>query len=60
MQPAIYQTVTGQEFQNPARPPQAAPVLNNSDSAEVPSYIQHHAEQVYQWRQMVNVEDILR
>ena len=60
MHSATYQTVTGQEFQHPACPPQAAPVPPNSAAAEVLSWIQHHAAQVYQWRQMVNVEDILK
>ena len=39
MQPATYQTVTGQEFQRLARPTQGAPVLANVDAAEVSRYI---------------------
>ena len=35
-------------------------MLNNADAAEIPRYIQLHAAQVDQWRQMVNVEDILK
>ena len=60
MQPATYQTITGKELQCPARPPQAAPVPDNAAAAEIPRYIQHHAAQVGQWRQMVNAEDILK
>ena len=59
MQPATHQTVTGHDFQRPYRPPQAAPVPANAAETEVPSYIQHHAAQAEQWRQMVNAEDIL-
>ena len=32
----------------------------NTDAAEIPRYIQLHAAQVDQWRQMVNAEDILK
>ena len=32
----------------------------NSDAAKIPGYIQLHAAQVNQWRQMVNAEDILK
>ena len=32
----------------------------NTDAAEIPRYIQLHADQVYQWRQMLNAEDILK
>ena len=60
MQPATYFTGIGQDFQRPVRPPQAAPVPTNTDAAEIPRYIQLHASQVYQWHQMVNVEDILK
>ena len=60
MQPATYQTVIGQDFQRLVRPPQAAPVPTNTDAAEIPRYIQLHAAQVDQWRQMVNAEDILK
>ena len=60
MQPATYRTVIGQYFQRLVRPPQAAPVPTNTDAAEIPRYIQLHAAQVDQWRQMVNVEDILK
>ena len=59
MQPATYRTIIGQYFQRPARPQQSAPVPTNADAAEVTRYIQHHVAQVYQWRQMVNAEDIL-
>ena len=31
----------------------------NTDASEIPRYIQLHAAQVEQWRQMVNAEDIL-
>ena len=48
-----------QDFQLLARPPQAYPVPTNEAAAEVTRYIQHHAAQVDQWRQMVNAEDIL-
>ena len=60
MQPAIYQTVTGQEYQYLARPPQASPVPVNAAVAEFPRYIQNHAVQVDQLLQMVNAEDILK
>ena len=60
MQPATYWTVIWKDFQCPARPPQAAPLPANTASAEVPRYIQHHADKVDQWRQMVNAEDILK
>ena len=60
MQPATYRTVIGKYFQHPVRPPQAAPVLNNTDAAEIPRYIQLHAVHVDQWRQMVNAEDIMK
>ena len=60
MKPATYCTVIGQYFQRPVRPPQAAPVTTNKDAAEIPRYIQLHAAQVDQWRQMVNAEDILK
>ena len=42
------------------RPPKEAPLPTNTDTAEVPRYIQLHAAQVYQWSKMVNVEDILK
>ena len=32
----------------------------NVDAAEIPRYIQIHAAQVDQWRQIVNAEDILK
>ena len=54
MKPSTYRTVIGQDFQRPYRSPQAAPVPINVSEAEVPRYIQHHAAQVDQWRQMVN------
>ena len=60
MQPDTYQTVIGQDFQRPVCPPQAPPVPTNTDAAGIPGYIQLHASQVGQWRQMVNVEDILK
>ena len=60
MQTATYRTIIGKDFQRPIRPPQAAPVPTNADAAEIPRYIQLHAAQVDQWRQMVNVEDILK
>ena len=60
MQPAIYRTVIGNDFQRPDRPPQAYPVPANAAVAEVPRYIQYHAVQVEQCRQMVNAEDILK
>ena len=60
MQPVTYRTVIGQYFQRPIRPPQAAPVPTNTDAAEIQRYIQLHASQVDQWRQMVNAEDILK
>ena len=60
MQPATYRTVIGQDFQRTVRPPQAAPVSTKTDAAEIPRYIQLHAAQVDQWRQMVNAEDILK
>ena len=60
MQPATYQTAIGQDFQRPVLPPQEAPVPTNTDEAEIPRYIQLHAAQVDQWRQIVNAEDILK
>ena len=60
MQPATYRTIIGQDFQHPVRPPQAAPVPTNTDTAEIPRYTQLHATQVDQWHQMVNTEDILK
>ena len=60
MQPATYRTVIGQDFQRPVRPPPASPVPTNADAAEIPRYIQLHADQVDQWIQMVNAEDILK
>ena len=48
IQLATYQTVSGKEFQHPAHTPQAAPVPLIADAAEVPSYIQHHVDLVYQ------------
>ena len=56
MQPAIYHTLIGGKFQRLFCPPQAAPVLINTDAAEIPRYIQFHAAQVDQWRQMLNPE----
>ena len=56
MQPATYHTVIGQDFQCPVHTPQASPVPTNADAAEIPGYIQFHASQVDQWRQMVYVE----
>ena len=35
-------------------------MTTNRDAAEIPRYIQLHASQVDQCRQMVNVEDILK
>ena len=58
-QPATYRTVIGKDFQRLVRPPQASPVPINTDADEIPRYIHIHASQVYQWRQMVNTEDIL-
>ena len=60
MQPATYRTVIGQDFQRLVCPAQAAPVPTNTDAAEIRRYIQLHAAQVEQWRQMVNAEDILK
>ena len=60
MQPATYRTLIGKVFQHPVRPPPASPVPTNADAAEIPRYIQLHAAQLYQWRQMVNAEDILK
>ena len=60
MQPATYHTVIGQDFQRLVRPPQVAPVPTNTDTSEIPSYIQLYAVKVDQWHQMVNVEDILK
>ena len=60
MQPSTYQTVIEEDFQRPAHALQAAPVPTNAAPAEVPRYIQNHAAQVYQWRQMVNADDILK
>ena len=60
MQPSTYQTVIGNGFQRLARPSQAYPVPGNVSAAKVPSYIQNHAAQVDQWRQMINAEDILK
>ena len=60
MESATYQTVIGQDFHRPFRPPQAAPVPTNTDAAEIPRYIQIHAAQVDQWRQMVKAEDMLK
>ena len=58
MQPDKYQTVTGKEFQHPSRPTKSDPVTANEATDEVPRYIQHHAAQLDQCCQMVNVEDI--
>ena len=59
MQPATYRTVIGKDFQRPVHPPQADPVPISADAAEILRYIQLHASEVDQWRQMVNAEDIL-
>ena len=59
MQLDTYQTVTGQDFQRPARPPQSVLVTANADTNEVPRYIQNHVAQVDQWCWKVNEEDIL-
>ena len=60
MQPATYRTVIGKYFQRLVRPPQAAPVPNNTNADEIPRYIQLHAAQVDKWCQIVNSEDILK
>ena len=60
MQPATYRTVIGKDFQRPVHPPQIAPVPTNKYAAETPGYIQLHAAQVEQCRQMINAEDILK
>ena len=60
VQPATYQTGIGNNFQRPTHTPKSAPVTSNPDTSEVPRYIQNHAAQVDQWRQMVNTEDILK
>ena len=60
IQPAIYRNEIGQYFQRPIRYPQAAPVPINTYADEIPSYIQLHAAQVDQRRQIVNAEDILK
>ena len=60
MQLSTYRTVIGQEFWHPVRPSQIAPVPTNTDAAEIPRYIQIHAVQVDQWRQMVNAEYVLK
>ena len=60
MQPATYQTAIGHDFQPPDCPPQSVSVPDNADADKVTRYIQHHTDQVDQWRQMVNAEDILK
>ena len=60
MQPATYRTVTGQDFNRPAHPPQSDTVPKNATASEVSRYIQHHVAQVDQLRQMVSAEDILK
>ena len=60
MQPSTYQTVIRQEFLRLDLSPQADPVPSNAAASKFPRYIQHHAAQVDQWRQMVNKEDILK
>ena len=60
MQPSKYCTVIGQYFQRLVCSPQADPVPTKADAYEIPRYIQLHAAQVDQWRQMVNTEDILK
>ena len=60
MQPDTYQNITGKDFQWTDRPPQAVPVPANAAAAEVTRYIQNHADQVDQWHQIVNTEDILK
>ena len=60
MQRATYRTVIGKYFQRPVRPPQVAPMPTNTDAVEIPRYMQLHAAQVDQWRQMVNAEDFLK
>ena len=60
IQPAIYRNEIGQYFQRPIRYPQAAPVPINTYADEIPIYIQLHAAQVDQRRQIVNAEDILK
>ena len=51
---ALPDQLIGQYFQHPVRHPQADPVPTNTDAADIPRYIQVHAAQVDQWRQMVN------
>ena len=55
MQPDTHRTVVCHGFQLSDCPKQAAPYPTNAAAAEVPRYIQHHAVQVDQWRQMINV-----
>ena len=55
MQPVTYRTLAEHDFQRPDRPPQADPVTANAAESKVPKYMQPHVDQVYQWRQMVNV-----
>ena len=60
MQPATYPNLTGHGFQSPDPPPQVVPVPANAAAAEDPGNIQHHATQVDQWRQLVNMDEILK
>ena len=45
---------------SPGLPPTSISNAYNTDASEIPTYIRIHAAQVYQWRQMVNTEDILK
>ena len=56
----MQRNITGQNFKFLVCPPQEALVTANVGAAEVPRYIQYHAAQVDQWRQIINMEDILK
>ena len=60
MQPDTHRTIIRQDFYCLVHFPQASPVPTNTDAAEIPRYIQLHAAQMDQWRQMVNAEGILK
>ena len=50
----MYQAVTRHEYVCPNRPAQADYVAQNTATAKLTSWIQHHGEKFEQWRQMVD------
>ena len=56
----ILKTVNEREFGCPTHPTEVTPVPPNTAVSEVQRWIQQHLDQMEQWLQMLNIEDILK